>query len=137
MSTKEVSQMVTEQLKTYLNDPVVLVRFINFRISVFGEVTRPGNAVLPNRKGKSPWPLDLRTFSAALHIGNRAWGIFLDHSCGPTNPTGRGVTDSEERREESFTLALLSSEEKETASNHRRCPAPVCTGVFRSLALWG
>lgn len=38
----QVKQLVLERLQPYLKDPVVRVRFLNFRVSVLGEVNNPG-----------------------------------------------------------------------------------------------
>ncbi len=50
LTTSQLKTLLVEKLKPYLNDPVVQVRFVNFRISVFGEVNSPGNFVLPNER---------------------------------------------------------------------------------------
>ncbi len=44
----EARTEITNILKTYLNDPVVNIRFINFRISVLGEVNQPGTFIVNN-----------------------------------------------------------------------------------------
>lgn len=42
-TTGEVRELLTRQLTPeYLKDPVVIVRFLNFRVTVLGEVTQPG-----------------------------------------------------------------------------------------------
>jgi polysaccharide export outer membrane protein len=38
------------KLKNYLKDPIVNIRFINFKITVLGEVNRPSTYVMPNEK---------------------------------------------------------------------------------------
>lgn len=50
LTTAELKNLLIRRLSSYLNDPVVQVRFVNFRISVFGEVNSPGNFVLPNER---------------------------------------------------------------------------------------
>ena len=44
--------MITQQLldKKLLVDPIVTVRYLNFKVSVLGEVTRPGVITIPNEK---------------------------------------------------------------------------------------
>jgi polysaccharide biosynthesis/export protein len=44
----EAKEELVIALKTYLKDPVVNIRFINFRISVLGEVNNPGTFVINN-----------------------------------------------------------------------------------------
>jgi polysaccharide biosynthesis/export protein len=42
LSVTEVKDSLVERLKTYLKDPVVNVRLLNFRVTVSGEVRNPG-----------------------------------------------------------------------------------------------
>lgn len=42
LSTSEVRDQVRSKLQTYLKEPVVNVRILNFRVSVMGDVGRPG-----------------------------------------------------------------------------------------------
>ena len=51
-SKSQLSQYITSQLneKKLLVDPIVNVRFLNFRVSVLGEVNRPGVFTIPNEK---------------------------------------------------------------------------------------
>lgn len=42
LTIDQVKRLVIERLRPYLVDPVVRVRFLNFKISVLGEVRRPG-----------------------------------------------------------------------------------------------
>ena len=46
----EVKEMIKEKLKIYINDPIVSVRLKNFKITVLGEVVRPGSYVIPNER---------------------------------------------------------------------------------------
>jgi polysaccharide biosynthesis/export protein len=52
LSKHEVTNMITQQLldKKLLVDPIVTVRYLNFKVSVLGEVTRPGVITIPNEK---------------------------------------------------------------------------------------
>jgi len=49
-TTVQLKEEISEKLKAYLVDPVVQVRFINFQVSVLGEVNNPGNFILPNER---------------------------------------------------------------------------------------
>ena len=42
--------LVRGKLKTYLRDPVVNVRYLNFKVTILGEVTVPGVVPLPNSR---------------------------------------------------------------------------------------
>ncbi len=46
----EVKDMIKEKLKIYINDPIVSVRLQNFKITVLGEVIRPGSYNIPNER---------------------------------------------------------------------------------------
>jgi len=50
-TTEEISAMITEKLKSYLKgDLVVTVRFASYKISVLGEVSRPGVYTVKDEK---------------------------------------------------------------------------------------
>ncbi|MBP2831999.1 polysaccharide export protein [Aquimarina sp. U1-2] len=46
----EVKKMIKDKLKVYINDPIVDVRLKNFKITVIGEVNRPGSYAIPNER---------------------------------------------------------------------------------------
>lgn len=50
MKTDELAAYLRAKLETYLKEPIVTVRFLNFRISVLGEVARPGTFQVPTEK---------------------------------------------------------------------------------------
>lgn len=50
LTTDEVRSLVLEKLKPFLKDPVVMVRYLNFRITVLGEVNRPGTFFVANER---------------------------------------------------------------------------------------
>lgn len=52
MTKSQLAKHLTGQLtdKKLLVDPIVNIRFLNFRVSVLGEVTRPGVYSVPNEK---------------------------------------------------------------------------------------
>ncbi len=43
MTRKEVSEMIKGMLTPYMPDPIVTINFLNFNITVIGEVEKPGN----------------------------------------------------------------------------------------------
>lgn len=49
-TTQELTANLTQRLQQYVTDPMVTVTFINFKISVLGDVTRPGP--IPVQDGK-------------------------------------------------------------------------------------
>ncbi len=50
LTTVQVRDTIKEKLKIYLKEPTVNVRFLNYKISVMGEVARPSVYVIPNEK---------------------------------------------------------------------------------------
>ena len=47
----EIENLIIDKLKVYLKEaPLVTVRIVNYRISVLGEVTKPGSFVVSNEK---------------------------------------------------------------------------------------
>ncbi len=47
----EAEEMIKEKLKSYFNEtPIINVRMVNYKISVIGEVTRPGTFTISNEK---------------------------------------------------------------------------------------
>jgi polysaccharide export outer membrane protein len=50
MSRKEAQLHLSDILEQYLRDPVVNLRYLNYRITVMGEVNRPSTFTIPNEK---------------------------------------------------------------------------------------
>ena len=50
MQRKQLIDTLTQKLVKFVNDPVVTVQFLNFKITVLGEVTRPGALSIPDGK---------------------------------------------------------------------------------------
>lgn len=50
MTRSEITEYIKNQIitKGYFNDPVVTVQFLNFKVSVIGEVARPGTIDVPS-----------------------------------------------------------------------------------------
>jgi polysaccharide export outer membrane protein len=42
--------LIKEQLKPYLNNPSILIRILNYKITVLGEVRNPGTFTIPNER---------------------------------------------------------------------------------------
>jgi len=49
-TTDSVREEIKTKAATYYKDPVVNVRFANFKITVLGEVNKPSTYVMPNEK---------------------------------------------------------------------------------------
>lgn len=51
LTKRETEQLVVEKLKPYIKEtPIVTVRMVNYKISVIGEVARPGTFTISNEK---------------------------------------------------------------------------------------
>ena len=51
LTKKEAEQLIVEKLKPYIKEtPIVTVRMVNYKISVIGEVFRPGTFTISNEK---------------------------------------------------------------------------------------
>lgn len=51
LTKKQTEQMIVEKLKPYIKEiPIVTVRMVNYKISVIGEVARPGTFTISNEK---------------------------------------------------------------------------------------
>lgn len=51
LTKKEAEQLIVEKLKPYIKEiPIVTVRMVNYKISVIGEVGRPGTFTINNEK---------------------------------------------------------------------------------------
>lgn len=51
LTKKQAEQMIVERLKPYMREtPIVTVRMVNYKISVIGEVARPGTFTISNEK---------------------------------------------------------------------------------------
>lgn len=42
--------MIKEKLKPFLNNPTILIRILNFKVTVLGEVKNPGTFTIPNER---------------------------------------------------------------------------------------
>jgi len=49
-TTMEARDAIREKAALYYKDPVVNIRFANFRVTVIGEVNRPAQYIIPNEK---------------------------------------------------------------------------------------
>ncbi|MGA0557747.1 polysaccharide biosynthesis/export family protein [Larkinella sp. VNQ87] len=50
LSSMAARDLIQEKLKNYLKEPTVAVRFLNFKVSVLGEVARPSMFSVPNEQ---------------------------------------------------------------------------------------
>lgn len=50
LTTSEARDTIKNRLKSYLKEPTVNIRFLNYKVTVMGEVARPSIYVIPNEK---------------------------------------------------------------------------------------
>lgn len=50
LTKSEAIALLGEKLKPYLKDPIITIQFMNYRITVLGEVQRPGQYVINNER---------------------------------------------------------------------------------------
>ncbi len=50
LTTKQLNALLTDRLSVYIQNPVVNIRLVNFKISVLGEVKSPGTFPIPNER---------------------------------------------------------------------------------------
>jgi polysaccharide export outer membrane protein len=48
LNRQQAVDLLKEKLKPYLNEPVVLIRILNYKVTVLGEVKNPGTFTIPN-----------------------------------------------------------------------------------------
>ncbi len=53
------TDLLKEQLKPYLNNPTILMRILNYKITVLGEVRNPGTFTIPNERITLPEALGI------------------------------------------------------------------------------
>lgn len=59
MSRSDLEKDLAERLKKHVIDPIVTVRITNFKVTVLGEVARPGSFTIPNERISLPEALGL------------------------------------------------------------------------------
>ncbi len=59
LTTADAREMIKAKLTKYLKEPTVSVRFLNYKISVLGEVMRPSVYVIPNESVTLPEALSM------------------------------------------------------------------------------
>ncbi len=59
LSRSALEKDLSEKLKKFVTDPIITVRITNFKVTVLGEVARPGSFVIPNERISLPEALGL------------------------------------------------------------------------------
>lgn len=74
LTTSEARDTIRNRLRIYLKEPTVNVRFLNFKISVMGEVARPSTYLIPNERITLPEAL---TMAGDLTIYGRRTNVMI------------------------------------------------------------
>ena len=95
LTKREAEQLVVERLKSYIKEtPIVTVRMVNYKISVLGEVARPGTFTISNEK--------VNLLEALAMAGDMTvWGV---------RDNVKLIRESADGKQEIITLDLNSAE---------------------------
>ena len=74
LTTDQVRDTVAAKIAFYFKDPVVNVRFANFKVSVLGEVKSPSTFLIPNEK---PTVIDALGLAGDITIYGRRDNVML------------------------------------------------------------
>jgi polysaccharide biosynthesis/export protein len=74
LTSQQVKQLVTEKISVYFNDPVVNVRFTNFKITVLGQVRNPTTFLIPN---ENPTIFDALGLAGDITMDGRRDNVML------------------------------------------------------------
>jgi polysaccharide biosynthesis/export protein len=74
LTSQQVKQLISEKISVYFNDPVVNVRFTNFKITVLGEVRNPTTFLIPN---ENPTIFDALGLAGDITIAGRRDNVML------------------------------------------------------------
>ncbi|HVW97781.1 MAG TPA: polysaccharide biosynthesis/export family protein [Mucilaginibacter sp.] len=84
-TTDEARDIVTKRAELFFQNPTVIVRFANFKVSVTGEVQKPGQYVMPNERVSI---LDAIAMAGDLTIFGKRENVLLlrENGDGSTTP---------------------------------------------------
>jgi polysaccharide export outer membrane protein len=74
LTTDQIRDTVSQKISFYFKDPVVNVRFANFKVSVLGEVKNPSTFLIPNEK---PTVIDALGLAGDITIYGRRDNVML------------------------------------------------------------
>lgn len=93
LTTSEAREAIRQKAALYYKDPVVNVRFVNFNISIIGEVNRPAQYTVPNEKATI---LDAIAMAGDLTIyGKRENVLLIREENGRKNAVRFNLNNSE------------------------------------------
>jgi polysaccharide export outer membrane protein len=98
LTTEAIRDTIAARIAYYFKDPVVNVRFANFKVSVLGEVKNPSSFIVPNEK---PTLMDALSLAGDLTIYARRDNVML-------------IRDNEGRKE----ITRFNLDSSKTLSSH-------------------
>jgi polysaccharide export outer membrane protein len=135
----ELTNAIQDSLLAYLKDPVVNIRFMNFRVTILGEVSKPGLYTSTNEKMSLPELLGLCGDLTAL--GNRNNILLLRDSANITisrklNINNQSLLSSPYYYLQSNDVVYIEPiNQKGYSTSQAIILIPVITGVISSLLL--
>ncbi len=97
LTLKEASTVIEQRFRTYFDDPIVTVKKLNFKITVLGEVNKPGLYTMMNERTTLPEALgmagDLSQFADRTNLRiirsenntSRDYTVDITHACSLTS----------------------------------------------------
>lgn len=77
LTTQQVKELVGQKISVYFKDPVVNVRFTNYKITVLGEVRNPTTFLIPN---ENPTIFDALGLAGDITVSGRRDNVMLIRS---------------------------------------------------------
>lgn len=77
LTTQQVKELVIQKISVYFKDPVVNVRFTNYKITVLGEVRNPTTFLIPN---ENPTIFDALGLAGDITVSGRRDNVMLIRS---------------------------------------------------------
>lgn len=74
LTTQQARELLTQKAEKYFKNPSVIVRFANFKVTILGEVQKPGSYVVPNERVSV---LDALGYAGDLTIYGKRENILL------------------------------------------------------------
>lgn len=139
MTTASAGELISSKLKSYLKEPTVNVRNLNFRISVLGEVIRPSLFTIPNEQITLPEALGL---AGDLTIYGRRDNVLIIREVGDQRIFARlDLTRRDAFRSPYYTLHpndviyVEPGKVRVTSVDRTYQLAPVVTGILSLVAI--
>ena len=139
LTNAKAAELIRDKLKTYLKEPTVNVRNLNFRISVLGEVSRPSLFTIPNEQITLPEALGL---AGDLTIYGRRDNVLIVREVGDKHVFARlDLTRRDAFRSVYYSLHpndvvyIEPGKVRATSVDRGYLLAPIITGILSIIAI--